>query len=221
MSYGDQVWEELFKSSSWGSYPSEEAIRFYMRAKRNFKSPSVLDIGAGQGAVSWFMTKEGGRVTAIEGSPTGLERLANLTQSFGYKISNAINGDIMAPTTFLASKFDIMVDHYSMYSNPEEKVRQAYNQYFDLLNPGGQFLTCCFGANCTGVKTGKNKGGNTWFDIQEGPLKDRGVSTIWTKKLLSEVLIQSGFEIQYSETITQKMSGIVQEKIIIAASKPV
>ncbi len=221
MSFGDSVWESIYKTSSWGSYPSEEAIRFYMRAKGGFEKPSVLDIGSGQGALSWFMSREGASVTAFDGSPTALTLLEELTSSFDQQVSACVIGDIMKPSKYFLDPFEIMVDHYALYSNPENEITLAYRQYFELLKPGGKFLTCAFGENFDGFGTGVQLSKNTWTDIPEGPLKDRGMTTFWTEVRLCGILEKVGFEIDYSEVIQHKIVDSFQEKIIVSVKRPV
>ena len=219
MSFGDQIWEEIYKTSSWGSYPSEEAIRFYMRTKRNFQQPEVLDIGSGQGALSWFMTREGAKVSAFDGAPTALKRLEELTASFGVSVENKIHGNILNPQNYINTPFDIMVDHYALYANPEEEIYKSYAAYHELLREGGFLLTCAFGEQCDGFGSGERVSENTWVEICEGSLKDRGMTTFWTEKRLTEVLTKIGFEIDYTEVIYHTLSGVSQEKIIVCAKK--
>jgi SAM-dependent methyltransferase len=219
MSFGDSIWENIYKTASWGAYPSEEAIRFYMRAKGSFESPAVLDIGSGQGSLSWFMSREGARVTAFDGSPTALSLLDELTSSFGQQVNASVRGDILRPLEYFSEPFEILVDHYALYSNPEDKITLAYQQYLELLKPGGRLLTCGFGENFDGFGTGKQLSENTWTDIPEGPLQDRGMTTFWTEERLCETLEEVGFEIDYTEVIQHKIADTFQEKIIIAAKR--
>ena len=120
--YGHRIYEEQFSTKGWGKYPSEEVIRFFIKAKARIKTtnPKALDIGCGIGSCTWFMAKEGASVTAIDGAPSGLKKVKKLADEFG--IDNniiTVHGDITKPLTFIKSTFNIMVDSYSLYSNEE------------------------------------------------------------------------------------------------------
>ena len=83
--YGDKIYEQQFSTRAWGKYPSEEVIRFFVRAKKELRGSDLkaLDIGCGTGACSWTMAKEGAMVTAIDGAPSGLEKVNALAREFG------------------------------------------------------------------------------------------------------------------------------------------
>ena len=98
----------------------------FFRVKNEFSSPKVLDIGCGQGACSWFMAKEGGQETAFDGSPTGLQNVSEIAKEFG--VANKFNlvlGDITSPGKFISETLEILLDNYSLYSNPEENICSA------------------------------------------------------------------------------------------------
>jgi precorrin-6B methylase 2 len=111
--FGDPVWENIFSSRPWGKYPPEETIRFFLRAKEkiNRKPIYVLDIGCGVGASSWMMAKEGGKVTAFDGAPSGLSLVNINAKEFGVLDEiETVLGDITIPSVYLTQIFDIMVD---------------------------------------------------------------------------------------------------------------
>lgn len=145
--YGDPIWEKTFKERGWGQYPSEEAVRFYMKYGKPKGKPYCLDIGCGAGANAWMMAKEGARVIAMDGSKRAVDLTESTLLSFGINnfLVEVVQGDITRPGKSLKS-FDIMLDNYSLYANPIDQIYEAYRQYYDLLKPGGYFLTCFFGA---------------------------------------------------------------------------
>ena len=81
--YGDPSWESYYGSRPRGRYPSEEAVRFFMGRSPKDRAPRVLDIGAGGGAVAWFMAKQGAEVVALEGAPSALQQLGETLNLFG------------------------------------------------------------------------------------------------------------------------------------------
>ena len=82
--FGDKIYEKQFSTIGWGKYPSEEVIRFFMYAKNRINHELIaLDIGCGIGSCSWFMAKEGAIVTAMDGSPSGLDMINEVSRNFG------------------------------------------------------------------------------------------------------------------------------------------
>lgn len=216
--YGDPVWQQLFLSQPWGKYPSEEAVRFFFHSKKQLQKthPEVLDIGCGKGAVSWFMQREGAQVTAIDGSPAGLENVPILAASFGVtrKITT-VSGDITRPLDFLPQhSFDIAIDHYSLYANPKSLIPDAYSQIRELLRPDSRFLTCIFGPQTEGLDSGIQIEAGTVTQLQSGPLAQRGPVTIFSAEELQQLLINCSFEVEYTESIIHNSRHGRIEKII-------
>jgi SAM-dependent methyltransferase len=221
--FGDPVWEKSFSSRSWGKYPPEETIRFFMRAKEKIKHMPlyVLDIGCGIGASSWMMAKEGGKVTAFDGAPSGLSCINKNAKEFGVLDEiETVLGDITRPSVYLKQPYDIMVDQYSIYANPENMVIEAYKEYFNLLKPDGLFLTCGFGYATTGWDEGRKVSEHSVTDIREGVMRDTGTVSVFSLDQLISVLSAIGFEVEYWEQIVENRNGICVDKHTIAVSKP-
>lgn len=221
--FGDPVWEKLFSSRSWGKYPPEETIRFFMRAKEriNRRPLYVLDIGCGVGASSWMMAKEGGKVSAFDGAPSGLSCINKNAKEFGVLDEiETVLGDITRPSTYLEKSYDIMVDQYSLYANPENRVIDAYREYFKLLKPGGLFLTCGFGYGTTGWNEGRRVSEHSVTDIKEGVMRDTGTVSVFSLEQLKAILSDIGFAVEYWEQIGENRNEICIDKHIIAISKP-
>ncbi len=221
--FGDHRWEKFFAVRSWGKYPPEETIRFFMRAKNKInRTPlHVLDIGCGMGASSWMMAKEGGKVTAFDGAPSGLAGVNKNAREFSVaeKIETVL-GDITRPDAHLSQSYDIMVDQYSVYANPENMVIAAYGEYFHLLKPAGQFLICGFGYGTTGWDGGRRVSEHSVADIKEGVMRDTGTVSLFSLEQLKSILSSIGFQIEYWEQIVENRNGLCVDKHVIAVSKP-
>jgi len=216
--FGDPVWEKLFQKG-WGKYPPEEVVRFYFRLKNEFSCPKVLDIGCGQGACTWFMAKEGGQVTAFDGAPTGLQNVSRIAKEFG--VTNKFDlvlGDITSPGKFISETFEILLDNYSLYSNPEEDICSALFEYYNFLNWGGYLLMNCFGDKTTGCGTGTQLSEHTYRDV-EGSLKDRGIITWFNRTRLNDLFDNIGFQVAYAEHLIVEYNGIVTERLITCLKK--
>jgi len=218
--YGDPVWEKLFRKG-WGKYPPEEVVRFFFRVKNEFSSPKVLDIGCGQGACSWFMAKEGAKVLAFDGAPTGLQNLPEIAKEF--RLRNTIElvlGDITTPGKYISETFDILLDNYSLYANPEEDICSALFQYYNFLNRGRYLLMNCFGEKTTGYGTGTQLSEHTYRDV-EGSLKGRGVITWFNRTRLNDLFDNIGFQVNYTEDLIVEYNGIVSERLITCLKKKI
>jgi len=217
--YGDPIWEKLFSSRGWGKYPSEEAIRFFMYAKKvlNMEAPKALDIGCGSGAISWFMAKNGAEVTALDGAPSGLKNVNALFREFNVPGSaGTVLGDITNPSKFLGGGFDIMADHYSLCHNSKEKIAQAFSEYSALMNKGAFLMTCGFGGKTTDFGNGMHVSGASFTSSSNG---ESGTVSFFRKDELDLILKKNGFSIEYHENILLDRNGAVIEKMVTVARK--
>jgi len=225
--FGDKIWEKIFSSREWGKYPPEEVIRFYSKVKNmlNKNKIEVLDIGCGIGACTWFMAKEGGNVTAVDGSPSAIKRVQEILKEFNIAEDKVtlILGDITLPKSFVPihKKFDIILDNYSLYANPYDKIINAYKDYYDYLSNNGFFLTNNFGLKTTGYGTGEKFSNNTYRNVEKGPLKMRGLVTFWEREKLTHLLESFGYNIFYTELILEEREGALIEKLVTCLCKKI
>ena len=221
--YGNPEYEQLFASKrNWRRYPSEEAIRFFIpyKIKTGKQIPLVLDIGCGGGGLSWFIAKEIGTVHAFDGSPACVNNVLVLAGEFGVaERIKVINGDITMPLNFLEDTYDMMLDHYSIYANHEEAVVRAYEQYYQILNPQGYFLTCLCGDKSSGLDTAVHLYGSTYTGFKTGKLAEQGVQTVFNYQYLENLFNMTGFQTEYYENIMENRNGIYLEKHIFCLRK--
>ena len=83
----DNKWEELHSTMEWGSYPSEEIIRFVARNfyKKNREEVKLLDVGCGAGSVIWYLCREGFKPYGFDGSPSAIEKARQRLQVRKYE----------------------------------------------------------------------------------------------------------------------------------------
>ncbi|MBW8889332.1 MAG: class I SAM-dependent methyltransferase [Fibrobacteres bacterium] len=219
--YGNPVWEDLFRVRTWGQYPSEESVRFVKRAQSwGLSGDTALDIGAGQGACAWMLLREGFRVTALEGAPSGASHILKTTRAYGAPVDpEVLVADIVTPARFLAGRrFDLLLDHYSLCSNPKASIASAFREYRGLIKPDGYFLTCGFGKRTISYGKGTRVGEDCYSDIPEGlPLSGRGCCTFFDKEGVSALLADAGFAVKHIEAIMQEDGRGGLEKIIVYA----
>ena len=131
---------------------------------------------------------------------------------------NLVLGDITSPGKFISETFDILLDNYSLCSNPEEDICSALFEYYNFLNWGSYLLINCFGEKTTGFGTGTQLSNKTFRDV-EGSLKDRGIITWYSRERLNDLFRNIGFEIAYTEDLAQLHNGVVTEKLITCLKK--
>jgi cyclopropane fatty-acyl-phospholipid synthase-like methyltransferase len=219
--YGDKIYEHQFSTRGWGRYPPEEVIRFFMRARKELGCFRIkaLDIGCGMGACSWFMAKEGAIVTALDGAPSGIKNVNKLAKEFCIETEiEIVHGDITKPKSFLNTTYDILLDNYALYSNPEKHTINGFREVFDLMKAGGFFLTCCFGKKTTGFGTGKQLSKNTFTNIK-GILSTGGVQSFFSRDDLNSIFSDIGYQMQYYENILEDRNGELVEKHITCLRK--
>jgi hypothetical protein len=76
----------------------------------------------------------------------------------------------------------------------------------------------CFGEKTSGYDTGTQFSKNTFRDV-EGSLKDTGIITWFSRERLNDLFGNIGFEIAYTEDLTQLHNGVVTEKLITCLKK--
>lgn len=193
--YGDPIWEKTFRERGWGQYPSEEVVRFYMKYGKPKGSPRCLDIGCGAGANAWMMAKENGNVICIDGADAFDKLLCETIKKFTGYIHDWMFCDITQPTSLKLKPFDIMVDCYSLYANHINRIYDAYRQYYDLLKPGGYFLTCFFGSETSREIL---LGESTVFDLRE----TQELENFWIKTGYKIESREAKYEIRFKESFS-------------------
>jgi cyclopropane fatty-acyl-phospholipid synthase-like methyltransferase len=219
--YGDEIYERQFSTTGWGKYPPEEVIQFFMYAKKKL-GPSrlnALDIGCGIGNCSWFMAKEGAIVTAMDGAPSGIGYVNTLAREFGVQDDiKVVLGDITDPKKFINSTFNIMVDNFSLYSNEEGRTFNGYREYYDILEKGGFFLTCCFGKKSSGYDNGTRLSKNTYTNIK-GLFSKGGTQSFFVKIELMRLFKDIGYFVDYYSNKVEIRNGQFIEKHITCLRK--
>jgi hypothetical protein len=219
--FGNPVWEDLFRARTWGQYPSEESVRFVKRAQGwGLSGDTALDIGAGQGACTWMLMREGFRVTALEGAPSGASHILKTVRAYGVAGDpEVLVADIVTPARFLPDRrFDLLLDHYSLCSNPKADIANAFREYRGLVKSDGYMLTCGFGKRTISYGKGKQVGEDCYADIPEGlPLSGRGCCTFFDRESVAALLAGAGFAVKHAEVIMNEDGRGGLEKIIVYA----
>ncbi len=217
----DPVWEDVFSSQRWGRYPPEHVIRFVARtfgeaAERH--AVRLLDVGCGPGANSWFMAREGFSVSAIDGSPTGIEQLRQRCTSEGLAVDARVGDFVELP--WADATFHGAIDNASIYSNPFDEARRAVEEVLRVLVPGGWFHSATFTDRTWGYGTGRMVEPGGFTDLTAGPLAGKGFALFLGRARLEE--LYDGFTDLHVERSSYTLDGEQQlvEQWLVTARKP-
>lgn len=141
------IWEKLHSKRGWGKYPPEHIIRFI---ETNFGSMNrdkihILDVGAGQGNITWYLHQEGFNVAAIDCEPA-INQLRKRIEKGGsapdIKIGSAT--ELPWPDDY----FDACIDNFCLCSIESPHVEIALKEIHRVLKPRGCFFSATFTDRC-------------------------------------------------------------------------
>ncbi len=179
----DPTWEQIFRSQDWGRYPPEELIRFV--ARNYFSAPDrseirILELGCGAGANIWFLAREGFDTYGIDGSQTAIDKAERRLREEGEKARLQI-GDVNSILSFFPpGYFDAVVDVACLQHNDLQAVQSILDQVQVALKPQGRFFSMMVATGSLGDGLGRELAPGTFIDIEEGPLKDKGLCHFFT-----------------------------------------
>lgn len=217
------MWEDLFKNQAWGKYPPEELIRFVARNFYQSKDRSkveMLEVGCGAGACLWFIAREGFSATGVDGASAALDKARDLLKKDDLK-ANLICGDIIQLEELVGDKqFDFIYDVGCLQCNRVEQIKEIVDKSFKLLKPGGKIFSIMVSEDPSTRRTGKEIEPNTYIDITEGCLANRGLNHICTQTEIQEIFGKfENLEIDYTKRSFANQT-LFYENWICTASKP-
>lgn len=135
----DASWERIHSERGWGSYPKEELVRFILGRSGLTAGSRVLDLGAGQGASTWFLAREGFAPVAIDGSFSAQQKARGRLEREGLPYQGVV-GDL-THLPFMADCFDAVVDVVSSAHNTFGCMHLIFTEIVRVLKPGGQLFS--------------------------------------------------------------------------------
>ena len=192
----NEGWDNLFARKKWGSYPSEDLVRYMLRKFPNEetrKSTRVLEIGCGTGANLSFLAGEGFLVSGIDGSKVALEHAIRLLNKKKYSCE-LINGDA-SNLPWQDAHFDVIVDIECIYSNSFSESKKIIAECKRVMKRPGSLFSKCFATGTTGEGSGQRIENevNTWRDIAEGPF-NKGYGIVRFTSELDIFDLYNGFD---------------------------
>jgi ubiquinone/menaquinone biosynthesis C-methylase UbiE len=165
----DKNWETIFSNQSWGKYPSEEIIRFIARAYfsiSNRKEVSILDLGCGGGANTWFLAREGFDTFGIDGSLSAIKQASYLLKKDNLQ-AELIVGDF-TKLDYDDLLFDTVLDSSAVQHNTWKNILAIHSEIHRVLKPNGFFWGRMINIETSAMETGKEVEKNTFSNIEDG-----------------------------------------------------
>lgn len=188
MAAWDPIWDDVFRSRSWGKYPKEELVRFV--ARRYYGVPDraavrILDLGCGYGAATWYLAREGFSVSAIDGSRVIIDLLQQRLASEGLSAALTV-GDIV-DLPYPSESFDCVVDLACLMCNGPAETRKILDGVFDRLKPGGRLFSVTSSAGSWGDGLGEKIAECTFRTASNGPFAGMGSVRFSTEAQIREL----------------------------------
>lgn len=197
-----QLWENIHANQEWGKYPSEQVVRFVARNYYNCvrQDIKILDFGCGAGANTWFLAREGFDVYAFDGAPSAVKRAEKYLQDEG---CNSVHFKVLDGKSldYEENFFDCVIDGACICSNTRDNIIKMYQEVYRVLKQQGKIYSSCFGLETDGYLTGEELEVNTYNNIKEGALANRGIAHFYSEQELYTILYDIGFR----EIVIDKM----------------
>lgn len=191
----DQSWEEIHSKEDWGKYPSEDVIRFVARNlyKLDRENTKVLDFGCGAGSNTWYLAKERFDTYGLDGSKSAVEKTKNRIRE--EKLKANISLADASDTGYQENHFDAIIDSAVIYANNIENIRMILKEVYRILKKDGKFFsTGLFSTETTGYNSGERIEENTYKDLTDGILTNRGTAHFFHKSEIKKLWTEAGFK---------------------------
>lgn len=135
-----EQWDRTYAGAEdfFGKEPSELAVSVLPIMKEN-KASEVLELGCGQGRDTWYLAKNGFRVTALDYSETGVCQMRDVAKK--QKLEHVVTvgaHDARSPLPFKDAAFDVVYSHmFFTMEFSEEEVAKMLQECSRVLRPGG------------------------------------------------------------------------------------
>ena len=170
------VWEDIFRSRSWGRYPAEDLVRFVARESFSAGDKTklkALELGCGPGANLWFLANEGIPFDAIDGSTSAVSqaKLRLDREKPGWKGRIEVGTFCHLPEDY--RDYDFVIDSEAICCNDFDESSRLIRDIHERLVDGGAFWSRTFAPGTWGSESGERIGRDYWL-ANEGPLAGAG-----------------------------------------------
>ena len=204
----DKIWEQIHQEMDWGKYPPEEVIRFVARNyyNKDRKNIKMLEIGCGGGAVTWFLSREGFNVFALDGSETAVAKTKQRLSEENVKAEVFVSDASLISVA--SESYDCVIDSAVIYANKIEGIEKILEECYRVLGTGGKlFSSGLFESKMTGYGTGEELEENTYRELTEGALAHRGTVHFFSEDEIRDRWKRAGFRDLKIDHITRTDCG--------------
>jgi ubiquinone/menaquinone biosynthesis C-methylase UbiE len=185
----DPVWEKIFSEREWGRYPQEDVVRFVARNFYGVPARSevrILEVGCGPGSgASWFIAREGFRLSGIDGSATAIEKARRRFEAEGLQ-GEFVQGDI-SHLPWPDATFDAVLDAGCLGCNTEAETEIIVREIHRVLKPEGRHFSFTMKAGSWGDDDGTRLDATTLASSSEGPYVGMGKVRFATEDSLRRI----------------------------------
>jgi SAM-dependent methyltransferase len=193
----EKIWDDVFKSRTWGEYPPESLIRF--AAKFLKKKHNIIEVGCGTGTNLEFLLQNNHKCVGVDISSEALK----ISEK---KLSSYSNLKLMQSSLemldFSLIEYDVFIDNECCYVFDFATAKKIYKLAYNSLPQGGLMYIKTFGINTWGFRTG-NMLSDNYYEVSEGPLTGLGPSRFSSRVEIENLLdFASNIEInEYNYTV--------------------
>ena len=214
-------WDKVFSKSNWGSYASEDLIRFIATyAKKKKQTKRIIEIGSGHGANFNLFLDKSLKIDGIDFSKIAID---NTKKIFNKQIKKQkiklFRGDIRS-FIFPINCYDFLVDNCVTCCLNFNDTKNFYSLIHSSLKKRAKIYIRTFSKGCWGDKTGKKLSYNTYLP-----------ATKWAKNLGPQrfssygdlkMILDKKYKILSIEKITRTMNSqkyLIKEWVVHAEKK--
>lgn len=151
--------ESNYWKNKWSDRPLEPANNFAKRAYELTKTKSyktLLDLGCGDGRDSIYFSNKGIKVTALDFSESGINKLKNQNSKIDCIFEDIRN------INFGENSFDVIYAHLSLHYFDDETTSKIFDSLFRILKKGGLIFIKCKSVDDALFGQGEKVGENMW-----------------------------------------------------------
>jgi len=151
--------ESNYWKNKWSDRPLEPANNFAKRAYELIKTrsyKSLLDLGCGDGRDSIYFSNKGIKVTALDFSESGINKLKNQNSKIDCIFEDIKNINLGE------NSFDVIYAHLSLHYFDDETTDKIFDNLFRILRKGGLIFIKCKSVDDVLCGQGEKVGENMW-----------------------------------------------------------